>query len=250
MLDGEERARGGIVHGAVAAGFGDPNIFYGAIAIDGESERGFGATGGADSGIDGVLQPVLIDGATNGFDVPAIARGEIAATLALHGNAAVERAGLIGIAGGDVHLAALAVRNGVGRRRGFLFEDFGLFAGRKNFFFVELGNIGGVFGRLGRFRLRLFDVEALGGIDDLGFGGIDGGRHGNACAGGEGNFYASVAAADSAPGVAGALEPDAGEKDGGERYMEEDRVGEVAFEAEVFRGVDGFGHGSGVDCGR
>src|SRR5580658_5655449 len=77
VLDGEQRARGGIVHGTIAAGFGDANIFDGAVAIDGESESGFGATGGTDSGIDGVLQPVLIHGATHGFDIPAIARGEI-----------------------------------------------------------------------------------------------------------------------------------------------------------------------------
>jgi hypothetical protein len=187
----------------------------------------------------------LIDGATNGFDVPAIAGGEIAAALTLHSNAAIERAGLIGISGGHVHLAAFAVRNSVGRRRGFLFEDFGLFAGRENFFFLELGNISRVFGRLRRFRLRLFDVETLGGIDDLGIGGIDRGRHRDARTGGKGNFYARVAAADSTPGIAGTLKPDAGEKNDGERYVEENRVGEVAFEAEIFRGVNGFGHGLG-----
>ena len=144
MVDGEERALSGVVHGTIARGFGDANIFDGAIAIDGEGDGGFGATSGANAGVDGVLHPVLIDGATNGFDIPGVASGEIATTLALNRDAAVERAGSVGIAAQVVHGAALAVGDGVFGRRSFGFEDFGFFAGRKRLFLFEFGDLGGV----------------------------------------------------------------------------------------------------------
>ena len=131
--------------------FGDANIFDGAIAIDGEGDGGFGAAGGANGGVDGVLHPVLIDGAADGFDVPGIARGEIATALALDGDTAIERTGRGGVAGGNiVHGAALAVGNSVLGRGSFGFEDFGVFAGRKRLFLFEFRDFGGVFDRLGR----------------------------------------------------------------------------------------------------
>ena len=95
---------------------------------------------------------------------------------------------------------------------------------------------------LGRFGFGLFDVETFGGIDDLGFRGIDLGRHGNAGAGDEIHFYAGIAATDAAPGFTGALNPDADKEECGERDVEEDRVREVAFEGEVVGG-GGVGHG-------
>ena len=185
------------------------------------------------------------DGATNGFDVPGITRGEIAATLALHADTAtIERAGVGGKTAGHVWRAALAVVDGVGRGRSFVGENFRGFAGRKRLFFLELLDVDGVGFGLGRLGLRFFDVETFGGIDDLGIGGVDFGRHGNAGASDEIDFDAGIAAsADAAPRFAGALNPDAEKHEDSERDVEEDGVGEVAFEVEVVGGVEGVGHG-------
>ncbi len=243
MIDGQKGALSGIVQRAIATGFRDANIFNSAVTIDGEGESGFGVASGADGWVDGVLHPVLIDGATNGFDVPAIACGKITTTLALNGNTTIERARLIGIASGNVHLAALTVRDSVRRRGSFIFEDLGFFAGRKRFFFFKFGDVGGVLGWLGRFGLRLFDVETFGGVDDLGISGVDGGRHGNAGAGDEIYFYAGVTTADAAPGIAGALQPNTDKENDSERDVKKDGIREVPFEVEIV-GDGGVGHGA------
>ena len=246
MIDGEKGALSGIVQRAISAGFRDANIFDSAVTIDGEGKSGFGATSGTDGGVNGVLHPVLIDGATNGLDVPAIACGKITTALALNGNATIEGTGLIRIASGNVHLAALAVRDSVRRRRSFIFEDLGFLAGRKGFFFFEFGDVGGVLRWLGRFGLWLFDVETFGGVDDLGIGGIDGGRHGNAGAGDETYFYAGVTPPDAAPGIAGALQPNADQEKDSERDVKKDGIREVLFEVEIVGG-GGVRHGA-VSC--
>jgi len=128
-------------------------------------------------------------------------------------------------------LSAFAVGNGVGGRRLFIFEDLGLLAGRKRLLLIEFGNGGGVFGLLGWLGFGLFDVETLGGIDDLGVGGGDVGRQRKTGAGSyKIDLDAAVATgANAAPVFAGALEVDAGEEQSGEQEVEEDRVGEVAL---------------------
>src|SRR6202035_4400329 len=113
FIDTEQGAGGGVVHGAIAAGGVEANVFDGAVAIDAEGSGGLSAAGGADGGVDAGLDPVLADGALHGFDVPAVAGGEIAAALALDGEAAGGGAGVLRVAGGDVHLAAFAVVGGI-----------------------------------------------------------------------------------------------------------------------------------------
>src|SRR5882757_2358043 len=131
FVDAEEGASGGVVHGAIAAGSVEANIFDGAVAKDAEGGDGMGAAGGADRGIDGGLDPVLADGTFDGFNVPAIARGEIAAARAGNREAAGGCAGSLRVAGGDIQLAtAFAIGHGVWGRRCFWCEDFG-FLGRR-----------------------------------------------------------------------------------------------------------------------
>ena len=239
VIDAEESALGGVVEGTVAAGFGDANVFDGAVTIDGEGDSGFGPASGTNGGIDGILHPVLTYVAFDGFDVPGVARGEITAALALHGDAAIERAGSVGIAAGEIHLAALAVGDSVFRRRSFLFEHLRFVAGRKGFLFFEFGNIGGVGFGLGLFGFRFFLIQTFGGVDGFAIGGVGGGRHGDACAGDETDLYTGFASADAAPGIAGVLDPDADEKKDGERDVEVDGVGEVSFEGKRVEVVDG-----------
>src|SRR5258708_12155466 len=105
LVDTEEGAGGGVVHGAIAAGSVEANIFDGAVAKDAEGCDGMGAARGTDGGIDGGLDPVLADGALDGFNVPAIARGEIAAARAGNREAAGGFAGSLRVAGLAVDLA-------------------------------------------------------------------------------------------------------------------------------------------------
>jgi len=144
MIDAEEGTLRGIVHGTVAAGFGEANIFDGAVAINTEGHGGFGATSGANAGIDGVLHPVLANGADHGLHVPGIAPGKITA-LSLHADptVAVEGTRRSRVTGGKVRGAALA-GDGVGGVGRLLFENLGFFAGRKWPFLGEFGNLGGI----------------------------------------------------------------------------------------------------------
>jgi len=125
FVDAKESASGGVVHGSIAAGSVETNVFDGAIAIDAECGDGMSTARGADRGIDAGLDPVLADGALDGFDVPAVAGGEITAARARNRQAAGGGAGGLRVAGGDVHLAAFAVRGGVVGRLNFRLEDFG-----------------------------------------------------------------------------------------------------------------------------
>jgi len=52
VIDPEEGALGGIVHGAIAARFGDADIFDRPVAVDGECDGGFGTTSSADVACD------------------------------------------------------------------------------------------------------------------------------------------------------------------------------------------------------
>src|SRR5882762_8805805 len=238
LVDAEEGAGGGVVHGAIAAGSVEANIFDGAVAKDAEGCDGMGAARGADGGIDGGLDPVLADGALDGFDVPAIARGEIAAARPGNREAAGGCAGSLRVAGGDVDLAAaFAVGDGVRRRRFFGFEDFGLFGRRwRRLFFLELENGRGI-------DLGLFFGQAFGGIDDLAGCGHDWMRHGNAGAADEIYLYAGLGAAtDASPGIAGPLDPDAKGDRRDEANVQPGGVAKEALEGGVF-GLDGVAHG-------
>jgi hypothetical protein len=226
LIDAEEGALGGVVHGTIAAGFGDTDIFDGAITIDGEGDGGFGAMLGTNGRIDGGLHPILGDGAFDGFDVPAVATGEIAAALALHGDSTGGRAGRWRVAGRQTHLAALAVFDGVVGAGRFVFKNLGRLRWGKRLFFlgVELGNLQGVgfdFRRLG----RLGFVEALGGIDGMAIGKDIGLRHGNAGAGDEFYFcFGRIASTHAAPGVAAALHVDSDEQSGGHTDVQDDGI--------------------------
>ena len=245
MVDAEESALGGIVHGAVAAGFGDTNIFDGAVAIDGEGDGGLGPTGSANGGVDGALHPILADGATNGFDVPGIASGEITAALALNGYTTIERAGRVRIAAGNIHLAALAIRDGILGWRSIFFEDLGGFAGRKRLFFFKFGDFGGVGFGLRFLGLGLFLMETFGGINGLALCGVGGRGHGDASTGDEINPHTGITTTNTAPGITRALDPDTDEHEDGEGDVKEDRVGEAAFEG---CGVESVGHGGRFAC--
>src|SRR6266481_7972568 len=243
LVDTEEGAGGGVVHGAIAAGSVEANIFEGAVAKDAEGGDGMGAARGADGGIDGGLDPVLADGALDGFNVPAIARGEIAAARAGNGEAAGGCAGSLRVAGGDVDLAAaFAVGDGVWRRRLFGFEDFGFFGGRwRRLFFLELENGRGI--GLGLFDLGLFFGQAFRGIDDLTGCGHDWMRHGNAGAADEIYLYAGLGAAtDASPGIAGALDPDAEGDCRDQADVQPSGIAEKALEGGVVA-VGGVTHG-------
>ena len=243
LVDAEEGASGGVVHGAIAAGSIEANVFDSAIAIDAERSGGLSAAGGADGRIDAGLNPILADGAFDGFDVPAVTRGEIAAALALDGEAAGGSAGRLRIAGGDVHLAAFAVGGGVIGWLNFRFEDFGFFGGRRRrLLFLELENGRGI-GGLGRFDLGLFFGQAFGGIDDLAGSGDDWVRHGNSGAADEIDLGAGFAAATyAAPGIAGALDPDAESDRGDQADVQPGGVAEEAFERGIVV-VGGVVHG-------
>ena len=158
----------------------------------------------------------LSDALANAFDVPRIARGKFAATLALNGHPRRKQGPGLEVARGNVHVAALAIVDGVVRLGSFVFDDLGWFAGRRRRLeLVELRNFGGVgfdFGGLG----RLFLVETFGGIDRGAFGGKIGPRHGNARAADEIYFHAGIAATDAAPGNGVALDVDTEKKENGE----------------------------------
>src|SRR5258708_14012806 len=70
LVDAEEGAGGGVVHGAIAAGSVEANIFDGAVAKDAEGCDGMGAAGCGDGGICGGFDPVLPDCARAGHKLP------------------------------------------------------------------------------------------------------------------------------------------------------------------------------------
>src|SRR6266436_5991383 len=243
LVDAEEGAGGGVVHRAIAAGSVEANIFDGAVAKDTEGGDGMGAARGADGGIDGGLDPVLADGALDGFDVPAIARGEIAAARAGNREAAGGCAGSLRVAGGDVDLtAAFAIFDRVIGRRFFGFEDFGFFGRRRRrLFFLELGKGRGI--GLGVFDPGRFFGQAFCGIDDVTGCGHDWMRHGNAGAADEIYLYAGLGAAtDASPGIAGPLDPDAEGDCRDQADVQPSGIAEEALEGGVF-GLDGVAHG-------
>jgi len=245
VIDAEEGALGGVVHGTIAAGFRDADIFNGAVAIDAEGNRSFGFAGSANGGIDGVLHPVLIDGALHGFDVPTVTAGEITAAGTLHGDTTIGGTGEIAEAGRQARLAAFAVGDGVFSLRRFTLENLGGLRGGQGLFFFKFVNVDGVFFGFGR-GLGLFLVETFGGVDGAAIGRSDGGlRHGNASAADESDLRAGITttATDAAPGIAAALDPDADEEKCGKRDVEPGRVTEEAVEGEVVDGVGGVRHG-------
>jgi len=69
----------------VPAGLLHANIFNGTVAVDGEGQHGFSPACGAHGRIDFKKIPVAADLASNGFYIPTVARGEIAAALSLSG---------------------------------------------------------------------------------------------------------------------------------------------------------------------
>lgn len=243
MVDAEEGTLRGIVHGTIAAGFGNADVFDRAIAIDAKGDSGFGATRGAHSGVDGVLHPILADSANDGLHVPGIASGEVATALATSGESAVDGAGSIGVAGGNAGGTLFAGDRVVSIGR-FLFEDYGRAGGAKRPFPRPLGNFGGGFGFYFRGRgKRVCLVETLGGIDNAAVGDVSGLRHGNDSRGDDIDFEAGIAAAtDTAPLIAGTLKPDAREHDDGESEVQEHRIKQEALEGELVGGGDGVGH--------
>src|SRR6516165_1287977 len=124
-VNAEQCALGRIIKGKITTGLREANIFNRAIAVDGEIHDGVSAARGADGRINGGLDPVLVDSAFDGFNVPAVAAGEIAAALALDGYAAGGSARDGRVARGEIHLAALAVRNRVIGWGCFALESFG-----------------------------------------------------------------------------------------------------------------------------
>ncbi len=243
MVDAEEGTLRGIVHGTIAAGFGDAHVFDRAIAIDTKSDRGFGVTRGAHGGVDGVLHPILADSANDGLHVPGIASGEVATALAASGESVVDGAGSIGVAGGNAGGPLLAGDRVVSIVR-LLFEDYGRVAGAKRPFPRPLGNFGDGFGFYFRGRgKRVTLVETLGGIGNTAVGDVSGLKHENASGGDDIDFEAGIAVAtDTAPLIAGTLKPDACEHDDRESEVQEHRIKQEALEGELVGGGDGVGH--------
>ncbi len=124
FVDAEHGTHGGVVHGTIAAGGIELDIFDRAVAKDREGDYCLGPASGTNSGIDSALQPVVGNTLAHALNVPRIARVEFAAACSFHSNAATERAGSIGGAGGKTHLAALAVIDGVIGARSFILESF------------------------------------------------------------------------------------------------------------------------------
>ena len=117
ILDG---AQGGGVDGIVVAGLRDLRVDDLAIAknVEGDDDARSGDDGGIDSG----LQPVAADALLNGLDVPGETRAEIAASYAGEAQAALRIAGAqCERSGGNRGSAAVAVGDGVGRRRSGIF---------------------------------------------------------------------------------------------------------------------------------
>jgi len=124
FVDAEQGAHAGIVHGAIAAGLRESNIFDGAIAENGERDDGVSGACGADRRIDGALHPIVLDTLGDTGNVPGIARGKFGAALAAEGEASGGRHGawLRAVAGGNIHLATFAVGHGVIGWRRFVLE--------------------------------------------------------------------------------------------------------------------------------
>jgi len=243
MVDAEEGTLRGIVHGTIAAGFGDADVFDRAIAIDTKGDSGFGATRGAHGGVDGVLHPILADSANDGLHVPSIASGEVATALAPSGESAVDGAGRIGVARGNAGGPLLAGDRVVSIVR-LLFEDYRRVAGAKRPFPRPLGNFGDGFGSYFRGRgKRVTLVETLGGIGNAAVGDVRRLKHENASGGDDIDFEAGIAAAtDTAPLIAGMLKRDAREHDDRESEVQEHRIKQEALERELVGGGDGVGH--------
>ena len=171
---------------------------------------GFGAAGGANAGVDGVLHPVLINGAADGFDVPAIARGEIAATLALTATPPLsgtgrDRSSRWGHSSGRP--CRREQRCGAGR--GFLFEDFGFLLGGSGFSFSNLGILVASLVGSGGFGWGSSTLRPLVGSTTWESVGLMSGGMGMPALGAtEIDFYAGIAAGPTPPqAFAGALGP-------------------------------------------
>src|SRR4029077_12204424 len=147
LVDAGEGANAGVVHGTIAAGLRETNIFEGAVAENGESDDGVSRARGADRSVDGVLHPVILHAFGDAGDIPRIARGKFSAALTAHGDPRGVRhgAGFGTVARGNVHGAALPVGDSVCGRRSFVLESFGGLAGRRRRLeFVKLGDFRGV----------------------------------------------------------------------------------------------------------
>src|SRR5208283_2461678 len=195
--------------------------------------------------LDSEVRIFLMEGALHGFNVPTVATGEIGTARALYGDTTIGGTGEIGEAGWEIGLAAFAVGDGILSLRRLALENFGRSGRGERLFLFKFVDVDGVFLGLGFLGLGLFLVETLGGVNSAAFGRGDGGlRHGNAGAADEADLYAGVAATtDAAPGVAGALDPDANEEEGRERNVKPGRVTEEAVEGEVVESVGGLRHG-------
>src|SRR6266849_6020825 len=198
-----------------------------AVAVDG---KGDGATNGARvacAGIDGPLLPVAVNAILHGFNVPAVASGEISAALTQNRDAAGLVAASWGCSGRQVRAALVAVGNGV-RRRGF--------------FFLKFWNFGGVGLRL-RWLRRFFFVKAFGRIDSLAlwhnnrlFG------HGNRGSAHQINFRPAQLSSNSAPGISTILNISADDDGDRQGRMEDDGVHDELLEPEVLRIGERGGH--------
>jgi hypothetical protein len=237
FVDAEQSAHSGIVHGAIAAGLHEANIFDRTIAENGEGDNGVGGTRGANWGVDGVLHPIVLHALGDTGDIPRIARGEFGATLASEGGASRgrHRSGLGTVTGRNIQLPALAVGDGIFGRRRFILESSRSFPGwRRGLEFVEFWNLEGVGFNLGRLGW-LFLSEALGGIDYVAVGEDIRLGHGQAGTADEIHFDAGISGAtDTTPRDGVTLNPNAKEEENGKAKVHEGGIAEKGLEVEFF----------------
>jgi len=183
-------------------------------------------SGIAHGGIQHEDVPIGLNAAPRRFDVPTVASGKISAALTWRGDAAGAGAGRLRVAGGEIGIATFAIRNGVLRFGGFVFENSGLLGRRESLFFGERRDFRGVGFGLRRFRRLLF-VEALREIDGFAFGDDSFSRHRNASGGDQTHSRAPELPADAAPGDGATLEKGSTENSDSQKTVKDEGVEQV-----------------------
>lgn len=187
--------------------------------------------------------PIGPDTPPGGFNVPAIPTSEIAATLALNGDAG-RIAGVLRVAGRNLGAAAFAVRDCVVRRASFRFEGFRFPGGRKGLFPGESRKRGGIGRRLlnfGRFDL----IETFGWINSVTLGGQVGSRHGDARATDERHVDPTELAAHAGPFIPAQLKIRCECSNKRDTSVKGHGIPQEPLETGIVRIGDGCGHAKG-----
>src|SRR5260370_36392421 len=171
-----------------------------AVAINSKSNRTVHGARGAGGGINCPLLPIAINSVLHRFDVPAIAGGEIGASLALNGDAARTGAGGLRIAGGEIRTATLTVVNVVVVNNCRILVGSGFSRRGQGFLFCEGRNFRSVGLRLGWF-LGFFLMKAFCWINRLAFGYDRFFRHGDSGGTDQTDFCASELPPNAPPRV-------------------------------------------------